>query len=66
MSFSKFVNQRRVEAVKRRLEDETDARDLMTIALEAGFNSKASFNRAFGEIAGMTPSAFRRSRRKQP
>jgi AraC-like DNA-binding protein len=66
VSFSKFVNQRRVDAVKRRLEDLADDRDLMTIALEAGFNSKASFNRVFAELAGQTPSAYRRACRQKP
>ncbi len=33
--------------------------DLLDLALEAGFNSKASFNRAFRAATGMTPSAYR-------
>jgi AraC-like DNA-binding protein len=34
--------------------------DLLTLALENGFGSKASFNRAFRERYGMAPSAYRR------
>lgn len=34
--------------------------DLLDLALEAGFSSKASFNRAFQAAMGMAPSAYRR------
>jgi AraC-like DNA-binding protein len=63
VSFSAFINARRVEAVKQRLRDPDVTDDVLTIALDAGFNSKASFNRAFAEFAGTTPSAFRRAAR---
>ncbi|WP_236823428.1 helix-turn-helix domain-containing protein [Blastomonas sp. RAC04] len=36
-----------------------DPRDLLTLAFDAGFNSKASFNRAFLDMAGMSPSQWR-------
>ena len=36
-----------------------DGGDLLHIALESGFGSKASFNRAFRARFGMTPSAYR-------
>jgi AraC-like DNA-binding protein len=55
-SFSQFVNRLRVEEAKRRL---ADAADITTIALEVGFGSKASFNRAFRTIVGTTPSDYR-------
>lgn len=63
VSFHDFVNRRRVEALKRLLADPTETRDLMSLAFEVGFRSKASFNRVFSDIAGMTPSAFRRAAR---
>ena len=57
---SDWINARRVEAVKDvlRADPYTD-RSLLDIALEAGFNSKPSFNRAFSKHVGLTPSAFR-------
>jgi AraC-like DNA-binding protein len=61
VSFSAFINQRRVVALQALLRDPKEGRDLLTLALEVGFNSKASFNRAFAEFAGMSPSAFRRA-----
>jgi AraC-like DNA-binding protein len=59
-SFSAFINQRRVETVKALLMAKPNAGDLLSVAFEAGFNSKASFNRAFGEFTGMGPAAWRR------
>lgn len=38
--------------------------DLLALALEAGFGSKASFNRAFRGRFGVSPSEYRRARRK--
>lgn len=63
VSFSAFINSRRVEAVKAVLAQPDAERDLMAIAFEAGFNSKASFNRAFSDFAGMSPSAYRKMAR---
>jgi AraC-like DNA-binding protein len=58
--FNEFVNRLRVDAVAAELRDPASRRDLLAIALDAGFSSKASFNRAFRAYAGTTPSAFRR------
>jgi AraC-like DNA-binding protein len=56
-NFSQFVNGLRV-AHAQRLIAERDA-SLVDLALESGFGSKASFNRAFREQTGMTPSSWR-------
>lgn len=48
----------RAEAVALRLREGDDG-DLLGIAFDAGFGSKASFNRAFRARFGMTPSAYR-------
>lgn len=58
LNFSAFINGLRCDAVIDRLKA-GDQRDVLTIALDAGFASKASFNRAFRASAGMTPSAYR-------
>jgi len=57
-NFNSFINGLRVSAVMRAIVSGTD-QDLLTIALESGFNSKASFNRAFLKHTGMTPSRWR-------
>ncbi len=58
VNFNRFINEARVEAAKTRLA--AGAEDILAAALDCGFNSKATFNRVFREIAGVTPSAFRR------
>lgn len=62
LNFSQFVNRLRVTEAQRRLragDDADTATDLLALALEVGFGSKASFNRAFRAHAGVTPSAYR-------
>jgi len=61
-NFYTFVNTYRVEEFKRLLRRE-DRRNhkMLVLALEAGFNSKATFNAAFKTIARMTPSQYKAS-----
>ncbi len=60
-NFYEFINRFRVEAAQRRLGDPAAGRDkLIAVALDSGFNSLATFNRVFKEMAGRTPSEFRR------
>lgn len=60
VSFSTLVNRMRAEAVAEAMAGAREA-GLLDLALEAGFASKASFNRAFAERFGTSPSAWRRS-----
>ncbi|MEO8011268.1 MAG: helix-turn-helix domain-containing protein [Dokdonella sp.] len=57
-NFNSLINGMRVEEVKRVLIAGGSSSTLLDIALDAGFASKASFNRCFKAIAGETPSAF--------
>lgn len=59
VNFSSFVNGLRAEGVARALEAGSD-QDLLRLAFEMGFASKASFNRAFKARYGVSPSQFRR------
>lgn len=59
-NFSTFVNRLRVEEVAERLRAGADA-DLLDLALDSGFSSKASFNRVFRAAFGCSPSAYRRA-----
>jgi len=56
-NFNRFINEIRVDEVKRKLL--TDGPDVLAIALDSGFNSKATFNRVFKDISGETPAALR-------
>ncbi|QIX59728.1 helix-turn-helix transcriptional regulator [Hymenobacter sp. BT18] len=60
-SFYDLVNGYRLAEVKRRLLT-PDARRLtvLALALEAGFNSKTTFNRVFKEKTGLTPREYQK------
>lgn len=62
VNFSAFVNGLRAEAVARALTGRPTA-DLLDLAFEMGFASKASFNRAFLARYGMAPSRYRQEAR---
>ena len=62
-NFSTYVNGYRLAETTAALADPAQARvPILTIALDAGFQSLGPFNRAFKAHAGMTPSEFRRDR----
>jgi len=60
-NFNQFVNYFRVEKAKQDLRQTNG--DILSIALESGFNSKASFNRVFKDYVNQTPSEFRKASR---
>lgn len=64
-TFSDFINGLRCEDVAARLRDGAQG-DLLDIALECGFSSKASFNRAFRAAYGCSPSAYRQTHGSNP
>jgi len=57
LNFAETINGMRAEAVAARLQA-GERLNLLEIAFEAGFSSKASFNRAFRAAYGMSPSAY--------
>lgn len=59
MNFYEFVNSYRVEKVKALMMDPSNSNlKIISIAYDAGFNSKASFNRIFKQVTGMTPTQY--------
>ncbi len=58
-----YINIRRTEYAKLLLvkEDET----VLSVALRAGFNNTANFNRIFKSVTATTPSAYRRAKRAE-
>lgn len=56
-NFSSFINGLRVEYAKQLIE--RDDQSIIDIALASGFGSKASFNRAFKNHTGQSPSDYR-------
>jgi len=65
-NFNAFVNHYRLAEIKAALADPAQARQpILTLALSAGFNSIAPFNRAFKAEFGVTPSQYRASQKPQ-
>ena len=59
-NFAAFLNQYRLAEAKAALADPEQARTpILTIAMDVGYASLATFNRAFKSEEGVTPSAFR-------
>lgn len=65
VNFSSFIGRLRAETVAAHLRGGS-TRDLLDLALDAGFSSKASFNRAFLATFAVTPSAYRRAHVAKP
>lgn len=61
-NFYDFVNLYRIEEFKRRVTlEENKKLTFFALALDCGFNSKASFNNSFKKFSGTTPSEFVKS-----
>jgi len=61
-TFYDFVNGYRVQEVQRRIASgENRTRTMLTLALDAGFASKSTFNQAFKSRTGQTPSDYRKA-----
>ncbi|MEP1095163.1 MAG: helix-turn-helix transcriptional regulator [Cyclobacteriaceae bacterium] len=59
-NFYQLINEYRVEEMKERLQDPSLAHlKIFSLALDSGFNSKASFNRVFKAYTGYTPKEFK-------
>lgn len=59
INFNDFVNSYRTqEVIKKVTSNENDLKTLLGIALESGFNSKSTFNRAFKKQTQQTPKEY--------
>lgn len=60
-NFNVFLNEHRIAEAKAALADPSQAEvPVITIAMDAGFQSLGPFNRAFKATTGVTPSEYRR------
>ncbi len=58
-NFNDFVNEYRVEEFKKQIKLPANQNyTLLAVAFDCGFNSKATFNRAFKKFTGQSPSRF--------
>ena len=61
-NFHDFINGYRVDMVKQRLAEPSDSRpNILSIAYDAGFSSKSSFNEVFKKSTKLTPSQYRKN-----
>ncbi|MGX1928312.1 helix-turn-helix domain-containing protein [Flagellimonas sp. 2504JD4-2] len=59
-NFYQFVNEYRIKDVQEKLMDPENAHlKILSLAFDAGFNSKATFNRLFKGYTGLTPKEFK-------
>ncbi|MFN0275480.1 MAG: helix-turn-helix domain-containing protein [Chitinophagales bacterium] len=59
-NFSEFINTYRVNEAKRLLADPHYDAKILSIAFDAGFSNKATFNAVFKKATGMAPSEYRK------
>lgn len=59
-NFHQFVNEYRVVEIQEKLKNPKYSNlKILSLALDSGFNSKATFNRIFKEHTGLTPKQFK-------
>lgn len=60
INYATYINRHRVEEVKRLLVEKPEL-NVLTVALNAGFDTKSNFNRVFKDMVGSSPRDFRRT-----
>lgn len=61
LNFNDFINGYRIKAFQEKLKNNEHQRQtLLSLAFECGFNSKATFNRAFKKVTNCSPSEWMR------
>ena len=61
-NFYDFINEYRVEEVKRRFADKKyDHMTILAAGFDSGFNSKTAFYSAFKKNTGVTPTEFKKN-----
>ncbi|MDD2411299.1 MAG: helix-turn-helix domain-containing protein [Bacteroidales bacterium] len=64
-NFFRFINDYRVEAVKKKLLDPNNLYSIEAIGYDCGFNSKSSFFTVFKNVTGMTPLQYKMQNSKE-
>lgn len=65
-TFNDLVADFRVAEVKKRLADPDEKSNILDIAFDAGFGTKAAFNRVFKDRTGLTPREFKKTQSSAP
>ena len=65
-NFNDFINEYRIREVTQKMQDPAyDRMTLLGIALDSGFNSKTTFNRAFRQLTGKSPAEYKAGLKKE-
>jgi AraC-like DNA-binding protein len=64
-NFYEYINRYRIEEAQRLLGDPAVKLNITEVFYEVGFNSKSSFNTAFKEVTGTTPTRYKKQPSKQ-
>ena len=65
-NFNDFINEYRIREVTRKMQDPAfDRITLLGIAMDAGFNSKSTFNRTFRQMTGKSPAEYKNRLKKE-
>lgn len=64
MNFNRFINHLRIEKAVKLLLEKPEA-NILDIAFECGFKSKAAFNAAFSSIKGLPPGRYIANKREE-
>ena len=65
-NFNDFINEYRIREIARKMQDPAyDGLTLLSIAYDAGFNSKSTFNRFFREMTGKSPAEYKNRLKKE-
>lgn len=64
MNFNRYINEYRIKEVCNKIEEQPKL-NLLHLAYQVGFNSKANFNIAFKAVMKMTPSEYARKQKKR-
>lgn len=57
-SFRELINEYRIEDIKTKLVESENKASILSLALESGFNSEASFYRIFKKSTGLSPTQY--------
>jgi AraC-like DNA-binding protein len=64
VNFSVYINQYRVDKIKKMLQDKSNKYTLEYVATACGFRHQSTFNKTFKQIEGTTPSEFCKNQAK--